>query len=118
MIIFKEIGMFKDINAKALFQTTKPQTSGHHKTRFKSFDCSIMELADDIAYGIHDLEDAIVMGIVTFEQFSQEVATPIMNQRVSKVSNKIDGLAQKLFSRHHHERKDAIGALVNHFILK
>lgn len=103
-------------NDKEHFLEFQPLPGKHAKTKHKSFDCSIMELADDIAYGIHDLEDAIVMGIVTFEQFSQEVANPIMNQRLSKLSNKIDGLAQKLFSRHHHERKDAIGALVNHFI--
>ncbi|HAU93343.1 MAG TPA: dGTPase, partial [Alteromonas sp.] len=41
------------------------QSAGKHgKTSHKSFDCSVMELADDIAYGIHDLEDAIVMGMV------------------------------------------------------
>ncbi|HHB1265345.1 TPA: dGTPase, partial [Vibrio cholerae] len=41
----------------------------HRKTRFKSLDCSIMELADDIAYGVHDLEDAIVLGMVTRAQW-------------------------------------------------
>ncbi len=34
------------------------------KSKFKSFDCSIMEWADDIAYGIHDLEDALAMGLL------------------------------------------------------
>jgi len=43
----------------------------HQKTRFKSLDCSIMELADDIAYGVHDLEDAIVLGMVTRQQWSE-----------------------------------------------
>ena len=39
------------------------------KTRYKSLDCSIMELADDIAYGVHDLEDAIVLGMVNRHQW-------------------------------------------------
>ncbi len=85
------------------FNSTGDTGNSHHKTLYKSFDCSIMELADDIAYAIHDLEDAIVMGIVNQSQFNQEVAD-------------IVALSEKLFSRHHHQRKDAIGALVNCFI--
>ncbi|HIF9208952.1 TPA: anti-phage deoxyguanosine triphosphatase, partial [Photobacterium damselae] len=82
------------------------------KTRFKSLDCSIMELADDIAYGVHDLEDAIVMGIVTREQWQEAVASklaecgdPWIEEQISKISDQMFGS--------HHERKDAIGALVN-----
>jgi dGTPase len=40
------------------------QLDDEGKTLYKSFDCSIMELADDIAYGVHDLEDALAMGLV------------------------------------------------------
>ncbi len=89
----------------------------HGKTRFKSFDCSIMELADDIAYSIHDLEDAIVMGIVRQQAFEQELLGPVMAIPGLKwFQQQLPGLAQKLFSSHHYERKDAIGALVNSFI--
>ncbi|GAC14834.1 anti-phage deoxyguanosine triphosphatase [Aliiglaciecola lipolytica] len=88
----------------------------HSKTRFKTFDCSIMELADDIAYGIHDLEDAIVMGIIHREQFQQEVANKIKDISDFSLSDQIDSLTEKLFSEFHHQRKDAIGALVNSFI--
>jgi dGTPase len=88
----------------------------HHKTVFKSFDCSIMELADDIAYGIHDLEDAIVMGIVNQSQFNQEIVDPLLTLDIDWMNQNIVALSEKLFSQHHHERKDAIGALVNCFI--
>ena len=88
----------------------------HYKTVFKSFDCSIMELADDIAYGIHDLEDAIVMGIVNRSQFNQEVVDPLLTLDIDWMNQNIVALSEKLFSQHHHERKDAIGALVNCFI--
>jgi dGTPase len=91
-------------------------SKGHHKTQYKSFDCSIMELADDIAYGIHDLEDAIVMGIVNQSQFYQEVAEPLLKLDIDWMNQYIVALSEKLFSQHHHERKDAIGALVNCFI--
>jgi dGTPase len=90
--------------------------NGHHKTQYKSFDCSIMELADDIAYAIHDLEDAIVMGIVNRTQFMQEVAEPLLKLDIEWMNLNILTLSEKLFSQHHHERKDAIGALVNCFI--
>lgn len=87
----------------------------HFKTRFKSFDCSIMELADDIAYSIHDLEDAIVMGVIQRHDFIQEVAEPIARLSIPELSPSIMSLAEKLFSQHH-DRKDAIGALVNTFV--
>jgi dGTPase len=90
--------------------------NSHYKTQYKTFDCSIMELADDIAYGIHDLEDAIVMGIVNQSQFFQEVATPLLKLDIDWMNQYIVELSEKLFSQHHHERKDAIGALVNCFI--
>jgi dGTPase len=90
--------------------------NAHHKTLYKSFDCSIMELADDIAYAIHDLEDAIVMGIVNQSQFYQEVVEPMLKLDLDWMNKNIATLCEKLFSHHHHERKDAIGALVNCFI--
>lgn len=36
----------------------------HHKSIYKSFDCSVMELADDISYCIHDLEDAVSLKMI------------------------------------------------------
>ncbi len=47
--------------------------SKHKKTEYKSLDCSIMELADDISYGIHDLEDAISLSLVKEAQWNNEV---------------------------------------------
>lgn len=88
----------------------------HSKTQYKSIDCSIMELADDIAYAIHDLEDAIVMGIIHRQQFEDEVANAISELQDFTLSKVIYALTDKLFSQLHHERKDAIGALVNGFI--
>ena len=94
--------------------TAKPNT--HSKTQFKSFDCSIMELSDDIAYGIHDLEDAIVMDMVDKHNFVEDVTTPLKALDVPWLSDNIEVLTNKLFSAAHHERKNAIGALVNSFI--
>ena len=85
------------------------------KTRFKSLDCSIMELADDIAYGVHDLEDAIVVGMIS-PQLWQEALTELTTCRAQWVRENIEQISEKLFSNFHYERKNAIGALVNYFI--
>ncbi|WP_252728074.1 anti-phage deoxyguanosine triphosphatase [Alteromonas sp. C1M14] len=88
----------------------------HSKTRYKSFDCSIMELADDIAYGIHDLEDAIVMKMVSKQDFATAITAVLLDSAVPWLSDAIESLTERLFSDQHHERKNAIGALVNCFI--
>ncbi|WP_460272255.1 anti-phage deoxyguanosine triphosphatase [Celeribacter sp. ULVN23_4] len=49
------------------------QPGEHRKPLHKSFDCSIMDLADDIAYGVHDLEDAIALSLLTREDFIANV---------------------------------------------
>lgn len=85
----------------------------HQKTRFKSLDCSIMELADDIAYGVHDLEDAIVLGMVTQTQWHQAAASQLAACGDEWFAEHIDDLSSMLFSGQHHVRKDAIGGIVN-----
>ncbi len=85
----------------ALFSQMRHQRTSpteHLKTRFKTLDCSIMELADDIAYGVHDLEDAIVMGIVTRDQWHEAVASkladcgePWLEARIGKLSEQLFG---------------------------
>lgn len=104
-------------NDQRLFKQHRSSASKqHNKTQFKSFDCSIMELADDIAYSIHDLEDAIVMGIVRREEFEHEVVSPIRALDSKWFELRIKPYTDKLFGLHHYERKDAIGGLVNNFI--
>ena len=88
----------------------------HAKTINKSFDCSIMELADDIAYAIHDLEDAIVMGLVNQTSFSDEVSKPIIALNIPWLSDNIMQLQSALFGPKAFARKNAIGAIVNSFI--
>jgi len=112
---------------RALFQSKTGQSSNlenitledtnrHYKTRFKSLDCSIMELADDIAYGIHDLEDAIVTKIVNRDDFEREVIKKLQKIDDAWLQEYSETLTEKLFSDHHHLQKDAIGGLVNYLI--
>ncbi|SDW29867.1 dGTPase [Marininema mesophilum] len=58
------------------FQTTvvDPNTL-YRKTQHLSFECSIIELADDIAYATHDLEDAVNLRLVEIEELREVLHT-------------------------------------------
>lgn len=104
---------------KARFHALREQELGddsHRKSRYKSFDCSIMEIADDIAYGIHDLEDAIAMGIVAKSLWQEKVATQLSEIEGFCLVDQLTDLTNNLFSPQHFKRKDAIGGLVNALI--
>ncbi|MFM2483618.1 anti-phage deoxyguanosine triphosphatase [Celerinatantimonas yamalensis] len=88
----------------------------HQRSCYKSLDCSIMELADDIAYGVHDLEDAIVMGLLQRDIWQQQVVEKIKRLPKCWLNEHIDETTSQLFSPHHYAQKNAIGALVNAFI--
>lgn len=85
----------------------------------RSIDASIMEIADDIAYGVHDLEDAIALNLITCDMFDdpplREYYDDVWGQ--SHGLNSWEELMKKLFSKSSHERKYAIGSLVYAFVL-
>lgn len=94
--------------------------SEHATSRYKSLDCSIMDIADDIAYGVHDLEDAIYLRLINREQLASGEfgalyadAFPSGNTPLPEA----DRLLEQLFSYAATERKHAIGALVNAMII-
>ncbi len=99
-----------------LFQQSESFDNAHGKTLYKSLDCSIMELADDIAYGIHDLEDAIVTGVVQQQDFEQYVIAPLQALDDPWLQQLSENLSQQLFSQKTYQQKEAIGGLVNYLI--
>ncbi|MEI6859518.1 MAG: anti-phage deoxyguanosine triphosphatase [Shewanella sp.] len=103
-------------NDRLKFLSHQDIVGQHRRTRYKSLDCSIMELADDIAYAVHDLEDAIVMGIVTPEQWQVDVGSKLAFSDDHWIRDEFGSIGSKLFSSKHHLRKDAIGTLVNGFV--
>lgn len=96
-------------------------TDSAGRARFKSFDCSIMDCADDIAYAVHDLEDAIGRRMVIRDQFEAALdaaddALDFADLTGLGLSMDRDTLQRLLFSAHSHDRKQAIAALVNFFV--
>jgi dGTPase len=97
-------------------QVKKLPGSRHAKSCHSGFDTSIMDLADDIAYGVHDLEDAIVLGMVTLSMWQQHLEPKLLEANCPTLTDNIAMIRDKLFSGKSHLRKDAIGFLVSHFI--
>ncbi|MFC1560330.1 anti-phage deoxyguanosine triphosphatase [Pseudomonadota bacterium] len=96
--------------------TISSDKTQHHQTRYKAFDTSIMDLADDIAYGVHDLEDAISLKIVNRETWEDKVLASLNSTGSTFGGQDIDTISADLFSPESHIRKSAIGGLVNWLI--
>ncbi|WP_460755073.1 anti-phage deoxyguanosine triphosphatase [Marinomonas epiphytica] len=102
---------------KTLLKATKQRPEGKHaKAVHCGFDTSIMDLADDIAYGVHDLEDAIVLGMVTQDMWQEHLAPKLAQVDCDYLSQNLTSLGTQLFSKQSHLRKEAIGSLVSWFI--
>ncbi len=107
-----------------LFISFSPKDGGHGKPSHKSFDCSIMDIADDIAYGVHDLEDAIALRLISEHAFRAQVPEEkchsildaLKEKYPQESSNNVyDKMVDSLFSDGG-TRKRFIGRFVHHFI--
>ncbi len=81
----------------------------HRQTQYKALDTTIMELADDIAYGIHDLEDAIAMKMVSREIWQAEV---MEHPDFKQFALWDDEMTNRLFSDSSRGRKHAVSKIV------
>ncbi len=101
---------------RKLFQslTKKPTGTQAGKSAYRSFDCSIMNIADDIAYGVHDLEDAIHLRLIHRTQLDTPEFRQLIN--TSSLVSHQERLLDSLFSKELCLRKQAIGEMVNYFI--
>ena len=83
--------------------------NGHVKTLYKSLDTTIMELADDIAYGVHDLEDAITLKMVNRDLWQRQV---MENSVFKEMALWGDDITDHLFSGSSKGLKYAISEIV------
>lgn len=103
---------------------TPPADARHGKARHKSFDCSIMDMADDIAFGVHDLEDALALGLIDQAQFRHHVTEDACADFLNRLKDKYpaefgndvyEGLVAALFGEGG-RRKRFISRLVHYFL--
>lgn len=106
------------------FTALKTQTGKHHRAIHKSFDCSIMDVADDIGFGVHDLEDALALRLISEEAFRSLVPEEKCASFLTHLKQKYPGesannvyekLVATLFGEGG-ERKRCIGRMVHHLI--
>ena len=94
-----------------------PTTQQYHgQTLHKSLDASLMNLADDIAYGVHDFEDGIVLRLLTREHWRE--VTQFLDHKWAKRCNLLQ-IEKQLFNYSDtpgYNRKQAVGALVHALI--
>ncbi|HRW60308.1 MAG TPA: anti-phage deoxyguanosine triphosphatase [Defluviicoccus sp.] len=120
--IAKDIGGWDKFSEVVLGENGK-----HNRTIYKTLDTSIMELADDIAYGVHDMEDAIGLGIITADSLSTwldsedeksgkrraDLLGPILRKlHRGSISTFLD----RLFHKGTQSRKRVVGGLVGFFV--
>lgn len=95
----------------------EPTEDNVGKTIYHSLDTSVMELADDISYGVHDFEDGVALKLINREVW-QEVNKAVDAKWMKKMG--LENIEDKLFSNSadfHHLRKSAIGGLVHSLII-
>lgn len=94
---------------RAKFIELKASEQGFYKTQHKSLDTTLMEVADDIAYGVHDLEDAVAIGVLPKDLWQKKVIEHKVFQRHKLWEDEINN---RLFSGRAKGRKHAISKIV------
>ncbi|HZH28631.1 MAG TPA: anti-phage deoxyguanosine triphosphatase [Azospirillaceae bacterium] len=93
---------------------------GDGKPCHRTLDCSIMECADDIAYGVHDLEDVVARHLIQKDESLEALKNLFNNNgRIIGIGEKavsFEDFATNLFSNESANRKKLIGKLVHLFI--
>jgi len=121
--IFKEFST-EDIEkfkkSEIVIDKDDPDKPCHKETKYKSLDCSIMNLADNISYSLHDLEDALSLGMITKDHWlshfkNNELLFDNLVDDSLNDSNKLkfNEITSSLFDKRSYVRKEAIGKLVN-----
>jgi dGTPase len=109
---------FSDADRRGLIALkAAPTNTSHGKPKHHAFDTGIMELGDDIAYGIHDFEDAVALRLIRRTDWDLIARTSDRSWANAVGLSDHDQLAADLFEGSSHSRKRAIGGLVNALIV-
>ena len=110
---------FSEVERAWLRETQPPIKKGKTpKPIHRTLDSTIMELADDVAYGVHDLEDALRLDSVSKAQLEESPRDlrALLTRALEGREATADIVFSNLASSKARERKDAIGELVNLFV--
>jgi dGTPase len=112
-------------NDRDKFCSFEKRANKHHRPLHRSFDSSIMNLADDIAFGVHDLEDVLALGLISEEEFrkfvSEEKCSSFLTKAKEKNSGKslnniYENMVEGLFGDGR-TRKRFISRMVHHLVV-
>ena len=92
---------------------TPPTETKHGKTAHKTLDCSLLDLADDIAYATHDLEDGVALGLVHRDQWERVWEQTDADWRAEHFPPHMTDL---LFGEGW-ERREAVSKMIHAFII-
>lgn len=94
-----------------LSQNVPPGKESHGRSLHKSLDASLMELADDIAYGIHDFEDGLALRLLD-EGHLREVWRHAEEAWLRTHGLDVEEMTRQMLSGSS-GRKQGVGTLVN-----
>lgn len=95
------------------------QRNDKDKAKYRTFDSGLMELADDIAYGVHDIEDIVARRLVDVVHLREEICSAFssigeaIRDDVGIIGSQ--DICDRLYAGSF-ERKQVISRLVNLFI--
>lgn len=107
------------------FRKIETNQEKHHTAVYKSLDCSIMDLADGISYGVHDLEDATALALISKGRFIELVPEKLCLEFLRHLSTEYadefasdpyTSLVDKLFGDGR-QRKRVVSLLVGYFVM-
>jgi len=106
------------------FTRIQSREGKHAETIHKSFDCSIMDLADDISFGIHDLEDSIALKLLSENDFRKYISEEkcaahldyLKQTYKAKFGNNVYEVLVEMLFGDGKSRKHAISRMVGHLI--
>ena len=93
-------------------RVTDKGSEKHKKTEYMSLDAKILEIADDIAYGIHDIEDAISIRFIRRPVLENAKIKKELMLCLNYNASQYRGFLNSLFSENSFKQKEAIGRLV------
>jgi dGTPase len=109
------------------FTTVVAKPAKHGQAKHKSFDCSIMDVADDISFGVHDFEDALQLRLISEEAFlasvTEEKCGGILKALTERYAQEFGAtpysyFIEGLFGRTALSTKRWIGRIIHHLMAR